>query len=67
MQNDVDVIDTKSVERCYDLDHADGCKDHQYAQTLAQESLEIDLPIAKQFFSDTLAQQLESAALHILK
>ena len=54
MQNDVDVIDTKSVERCYDLDHADGCKDQQYAQTLAQGTLEIDLLIAKQFFADTV-------------
>ena len=69
-QKHFDIIGIKLVERCYDLEHADGYQDKQYVRTLAQETLEIDLPIAKQFFSDTvstnLAQRLESAALQIL-
>ena len=54
------------MERYYDLEHADGYQDQQYVRTLAQETLDIDLPIAKQFFVDTLAQQLESVALQVL-
>ena len=66
-QNHMDVIGIKLVERCYDLEHADGYQDQHYVGTLAQETLDIDVPVAKQFFADTLAQQLESVALQILR
>ena len=66
-QGHLDLVGIKLVERCYDLEHADGYQDQQDIRTLAQETLDIDLPIAKQFFADTLAQQLENAALHVLR
>ena len=66
----VDLVDIKLVERCYDLEHAGGYQDQQYVKTLAQETLEIDMPIAKQFFASitgiNLAHRLESAALQVL-
>ena len=70
-QKHLDLVGIKLVKRCYDLEHADGYQDQQHAKTLAQETLEVDLPIARQYFSSTpdkdLAQKLENTALQILK
>ena len=66
-QGHFDLVGIKLVERCYDLEHADGYQDQQYIRTLAQETLDIDVPVAKQFFADTLAQQLESVTSQVLK
>ena len=69
--NHLDIVGIKLVERCYDLEHADGYEDRQHVKTLAQETLEVDLPIARQYFIDAagikLAEQLEIAALQILR
>lgn len=69
--NHLDIVGIKLVERCYDLEHTDGYQDRNYIKTLAQETLEIDVPVAKQYFVDIMGedfvQKLESLALRILE
>lgn len=60
----------KLVERCYDLKHADGYQGQWCVTTLVQETLDVDVPVAKQFFIDTmanLAQPLGNTTLQMLK
>ena len=69
-QNQTPLICIKLTERWYDLVYAKGYKDKHQVIKLAKETLEVDVPVAKQFFSDilgkNLAKQLESAALQAL-
>ena len=70
-QNQTALICIKLTERWYDLIYAKGYKDKKKVKALAKESLAVDLPVARQFFSDVigknLAKQLEDAAKSALK
>ena len=70
-QNKLNLVCVKLVERWYDLKYAKGYKDKKQVVELAKEALEVDLPVARQFFSNVigknLARQLESVALQTLK